>query len=1047
MSFLISDKDIDFPHYVVLKASAGAGKTTALTRRYVQFLLSERIPNNKLKNILAITFSNNAAQEMKERILKVLKKLYQKDENTIKDFSTLLNIDQEKLSLKAKEAIEEILNNYSDFQVKTIDSFMTTLFKASSTDFGYTPDFGIIMNDEELITYAFEFFMQDMKEGSEALKNLINAVELITDLKGYDSTYLWDPATKILQILREFYSLEGSSLKKFSFEKDLLDQKKETERLLKVLMGEIIFLVDSSGLEKSGSCKIYDEFPTIIEKGEFQSFLKKKVTKLPVKKPKSNKDLLIYEQIQELWEQFKEVVEDYIVFYAKSYFFPYEGIFRAFKDRLEKVKQREEKIFINEINGLLAKYIKDSNIPDIYFKLAEKVYHFLIDEFQDTSPLQWHNLRPLIENALSTYGSLFVVGDTKQAIYKFRNADYRIMKELENIKVFPSATKIVTELDRNYRSGGKIVEFNEEIFKKRLPENDTYKDATLSGLTDFKQIPLEEKRDQGYVELKSFNFVSEEKDVDDQTAEEELKRCILDILKDLKDRGYSYSDIAVLGYQNSHITMLSQWINENKIEILSYSNLDVRKRKISDELFHLLKFLDSPLDDFSFSVFLKGNIYSNYLTSLQPDVNQFLLKYRDSKVPLYKAFEEEYPDIWKRDFSELFKLTGYLPLYDLLSIAISKFRVFETIPEEEATFIKFLELITYFEGMGYSSIKDFADFFTSRGEDEKIWNLSMPTDIDAVRLMTIHKAKGLEFPVVIFYMHNRPNTSEKYYPFYEGDTFYILRINNDIAERSTLLKQIKDIYDRESKIDRLNVLYVALTRAEQELYVISPPRKKNGAPTELIFNDRKTGEGFIRNCEFFGNKPTSDEVNRMKSKKRELSTEKFMLTHSLMKEEFVAEKGEIHIEEKKRGELIHEVLSCIDYLESYTSLPDKIKERINKLNSETVWKISYDEIDKILKTLFNSSLKKYFVPTSGRTVKNEIELTDSFGNLYRLDRLVIDTHTVTVIDYKTGHLTEEEHLKHKEQIKNYKALVSEIYKERFIKGFLYYVDIGRVVEI
>jgi len=1070
MSVLLSDRDITFPHYIILKASAGAGKTRALTNRYVQFLLSEKIQNNKLKNILAITFSNNATRQMKERILKILKNLYEKDQETIKEFSTLLNIDEDKLSLKAKETIEKILNNYSDFQVKTIDSFMATLFKASSTDFGYTPDFEIIMNNEETLTYAFELFMSDAKEGSDILDTLIKTVELISESKKENSTYMWDTAKEILKTFREFYRKEVSTLKRLVFEDALLKKKEEVEKRLRRIMEEIIYQVKNSGLQVSKKCQVFDKFPKILEKGDFHILIDKGIKNNLVKKDESK--ILQYKHIQSLWTEFQKLVEEYAVLYSNTYYFPYYGVYRDFKDKLERVKLREGKVFIEDITRLIANYLSGM-VPDIYFRLSERIYHFLIDEFQDTSQLQWHNLYPLIENSLSVKGSLFVVGDTKQAIYTFRNADYRIMKELESTNLFPGAKKIVSELDINYRSGGRIVEFVEEVFKKRLPVNEKYRDATKSGLTDFKQVPRDEKKNKGYVELKAFNPSDDgNNNREDETKEEKI--YLLDVINDLKKRGYSYSDMAVLSYKNNSIIMLSQWLNENNIEILSYSSLDVRKRKVSDELLHLLRFLDSPLDDFSFSVFLKGNIYLNYLKFLQPsasggevrvslqpdtvrqchsatvlqcvfgqsDIDQFLIKYRDSAEPLYKTFREEYPQIWQRDFEELFRLTGYLPLYDLLSMAMSKFRVFEAMPEEEATFIKFLELAIYFEGKGMSSIKDFIEFFSGHGEDEKVWNISMPSEVDAVRLMTVHKAKGLEFPAVIFYMYESRPDSKLYYMKEDGETFSVIKINKEMTKNSGILKNFQDKISLESKIDKLNTLYVALTRAEEELYVFTSLNKKNEAPVELFFSEERTT---------FGDKLAPEEVARLKAREKETPPQILPITHSFMKGEFPVEEGEIHIEEKQRGELIHKVLSCIDYLEMGSEinsfLSEKIKEKIERLNRETVWKVSYEEIEAILKALQKTPLKKYFIPLAGRIIRNEIEFTSPAGELFRMDRLVIDRDTVTVIDYKTGHPAEEEYLRHEEQVRHYKKLLRDVYREKSVKGFLYYIDMDKVVEV
>jgi len=164
--FLEKDNSIHFPHFTVLKASAGSGKTYALTRRIVLFLLSEKIPQNSLRNILAITFSNNAAKEMKERTLDWLKEIHFGNPNKIAELVEMTSQPAEVMKNKAAEIINEILENYTDFQIKTIDSFMTTVFKASAIDFGYNPDFEILMDNSFLMAYAFNLFLRNVKEGS-----------------------------------------------------------------------------------------------------------------------------------------------------------------------------------------------------------------------------------------------------------------------------------------------------------------------------------------------------------------------------------------------------------------------------------------------------------------------------------------------------------------------------------------------------------------------------------------------------------------------------------------------------------------------------------------------------------------------------------------------------------------------------------------------------------------------------------------------------------------------------------------------------------------
>ncbi len=210
-----------------------------------------------------------------------------------------------------------------------------------------------------------------------------------------------------------------------------------------------------SGLEINRSTKILDEFDRIIESRNFKVLLTKGIKRIPVNKPKDQSLSQKYENILILWNRFVDVLKDYALYYALTFYLPYLEVYQSFKTLLNKIKQKECKIFIEDINKILSEYLNNSIVPDIYFRLGEKIHHFFIDEYQDTSPLQWNNLKFLIENALAESGSLFVVGDTKQAIYTFRGADYRIMKSLEEMEIFPSAAKVVKTLDKNYRSRKK----------------------------------------------------------------------------------------------------------------------------------------------------------------------------------------------------------------------------------------------------------------------------------------------------------------------------------------------------------------------------------------------------------------------------------------------------------------------------------------------------------------------------------------------------------------------------------------------------------------
>ena len=503
--------------------------------------------------------------------------------------------------------------------------------------------------------------------------------------------------------------------------------------------------------------------------------------------------------------------------------------FQAFIETVDMVKRQQGKVFIEDINMQLGKYLCLSIVPDVYFRLGETIFHFLIDEFQDTSRAQWQNLLPLIENSLSQGGSLFVVGDTKQAIYGFRNADYTIMKGLEKTNPFPSAEHAVMELDTNYRSKKRILEFNERVFKEKLVGNDEYKEAgDRSGLTEYVQKSREDMDGDGYVEVSLY-----ERNDEEPTERERIQ----ELIAELRTRGYRYGDIAVLTQTNEDAVSATTWLNEKETPFISYSSLDVRRRKITGEIIALMNFLDSPTDDFSFGTFILGDVFINAIvrdhSSIGSEMREFCFTHKKDP-PLYKAFQEKFNCLWDRYFDGLFKAAGFLPLYDLVTEVFATFSVFENMPEEESALIKILEVVKDFEGGGFNTLKDFLETALDDQKGESEWDMAVPKNIDAVQVMTIHKAKGLGFPVVIVLLYEVRNRGFEYIVEDKGETVCLLKINKTTAACDETLQSLYDKERMSEMVNRLNSLYVGFTRPERELYVIGVKSNDNGYPFVLL---------------------------------------------------------------------------------------------------------------------------------------------------------------------------------------------------------------------
>ncbi|MFY9268146.1 MAG: UvrD-helicase domain-containing protein [Candidatus Manganitrophaceae bacterium] len=1038
---LEKDTSVRFPHLTVLKASAGSGKTYTLTQRMVQFLLSEKIPKNRLRNILAITFSNNAAKEMKERTLAWLKEIHFGDEEKVAALSEILSltsgkwledatetIEVEEMKARAGQLIDEILENYVDFQVKTIDSFMTTVFKASAIDFGYNPDFDILMDNTSLMEYSFNLFLRNVKQGTAEAAYLESIVDSLLEYKKQDGAYLWIPSTVLLDETKKIYSKLSATGKEAETE-DYGEDLEKLKRRITSCVEKIEEEIERSGLKRHGA-SAYKSIPQKIREKTFQELVGKAYATPPVTKPSKGKadEQAAYDRIAALWEEFKTLAWELTVIFCRSSYTPYVKTFQAFTRIVDITKKQQGKIFIGDINSYLAEYLNSAIVPDVYFRIGEVIFHFLIDEFQDTSPIQWRNLFPLIENSLAQGGSLFVVGDTKQSIYGFRNADYTIMKALEGSNPFPSAEHSVKELDTNYRSKRKILEFNEHIFKTKLAENAEYQLAGgKSGLTDYIQKPKDKDENDGYVELSLLEKKEEE------PAEREK---IQELIEGLRSRGYGYRDIAILTQTNEHAVRVTSWLNEKAVPFISYSSLDIRRRKITGEIMALINFLDSPTDDFSFGEFILGDIFNKTLRADHPELSiehlrEFCFTQRRNP-PLYKAFQEKFRGLWEKYFDGLFRVSGFLPIYDLMTELFAVFRVFEKMPKEEAALIKFLEVVKEFESEGSNSLTDFLATASDEETGDADWDMAVPKNIEAVKIMTIHKSKGLGFPVVIVLLYEVRNRGFDYIVEEKGQTVHMLKIKKEEAECDEILRGLYDAEKMREMVNRLNTLYVGFTRPQRELYVVGVKNKREGYPFLLLPVEEYP--------------PSEKPEYHPPDLQATALIDNCPLHHRFKQLEFPSGHEEfISVEERKRGDFIHRVLFFIDDVKG--DFETRLLEIIKRVKEETGSDYSDAPIkDLILAIVNNKEIGGYFKTAPGREIRKEQEYSDGSGNLFRMDRVVIDPGNLMVIDYKTGK-SKGALEKYQAQLRNYMSILRDIYQDKVITGLIAFVDLNEVEKV
>jgi ATP-dependent exoDNAse (exonuclease V) beta subunit len=504
-SILLNDTELQFPNFTIVSASAGSGKTHTLTLKILQLLLSLHVPNNRLNNVLAMTFTKNAAAEMRQRVLEYLKRTFHGNKNILDQLCPLVSMDEANLRTRCGELIETILQDYSAFQVQTIDSFMARVFRASALEFGFSPTLEIVLNNRAILDAAFEQFVRELATDPSRQQLLEELTDILVESQNTSSRYIWNPFQKLSDEVRNLYNTLSAQ------SKEILPSS-ENGRSVNALRKEILdtfhqlhALVRDSGLETT---KNFENVAAVAQAGEVDKLIELKSINKPVKTGKSKTEKEVTEEwntrFAPLQEKFSSLAAEYVVQQAYHYYLPYVEAHKLFRGTIEQIMRRNGQVNLSDVNRTLLHYISEEIVPQVYFYLGDAIYHYLIDEFQDTAPVQWEAIKPLFAEALSKQGSLFVVGDTKQSIYAFRHADWRIMKNVMTNNVFPSAPPEVRELETNYRSFERILDFNKTVFHSIVPSVIDDDAPHASGLSMFKQEVEENNKKKGYVEVVSF---------------------------------------------------------------------------------------------------------------------------------------------------------------------------------------------------------------------------------------------------------------------------------------------------------------------------------------------------------------------------------------------------------------------------------------------------------------------------------------------------------------------------------------------------------------
>ena len=928
----------------IFKASAGSGKTHTLSKTYLDLLLKAD-SKTAYRNILAVTFTNKATEEMKERILRDL-------------------AEEGKTNPRAREILINLLHDYGSFSVSTIDKFFQQALRAFSRELGSSGNYQIELDKASLTKEAMDRVLDDLTEKDKDLLGWFTK-QLETALDNGDSFHL---ESSLYEMAEEF----GDVNEKFTY-----DKKKLTE--LKAKCKEIVDTFHKDVYENA-LCIDTTTWGKTAAKGLAQYAGAQTKYKDSVKAANATTLAKLAETAGceamyalmnpqgRRWKEYRTArMVEKVIFTL--------GLAEEFYSKLAIIEEEKGVISLDESTSLLRDIIDGSDAPFIYEKLGVRFNHFLLDEFQDTSVVQWENFKPLLANSVSEGYSNIIVGDVKQSIYRWRNSDWNLLdKEIE--ENFKGKVKVIT-LKENWRSTQSIVDFNNEFL--------TFAADNLGLSTIYADVKQEVKVEDSQEGCVTVDFCEDELEMIDGYIEQAVAA------------GAKMSDMAILLRTNGEGKKVAEYLLSKGYSVISDDSLDLKSSLIIRKIVSYLHSLCNNSDSLN-----------TYLSeSLEIDLEREYHSLLDLVDGVIKDLSETHPD----------EIKG------------------------QTLFIQsFMDDILEWTSIHGNDLRQYLKHW----EESKI-AISSPNDPNAIRITTVHKSKGLAFPIVIFPF------AEKVGLFKEDTLWCHLDSDAEMGESFNSIfpvvlgKSSSDSFFSESlknememqRIDNLNIFYVCLTRARKEMHIIAknPPKSLidgKSSPNDLsqllyLYCEQN---GYTFGSPYRWNEASKKEDSEIEEFDAEYET--YGMNPEACSRRFVAssdawdyfsEEG-IGQSKRLRGIEQHALLSRIRTSDDAPEVLRSIEPQTRELLLERI-----------------SAHSEWFSPEL-KTL-NEVAIIDSFGNTNRPDRVLVDEEgRVTVIDFKFG----EEDEKYSGQVRRYMRLFREMgYGE--VSGYIWYVPIDKIIQV
>lgn len=1037
----------------IYKSSAGSGKTYTLAKEYLKLALRSK---DYYQKILAVTFTNRAAEEMKERVLEFLIELSKGNHELIPVLAEELTISDTEVQDRAADTLSHLLHHYGYFNITTIDTFFHRVIRAFSREIGLQGSFGIELDTEKVAEFITSSVYEGVEENKQLKDWLIDfSMSKLMDGKGYE--YRSEVSTLAKQLFSEEFKRlprsqwedEQTKEKIKQLKDDLIKNKLTFERKLAKIADQFDEAMVNAGLsiddlsyKGSGPGGFFPK----LNKKEFDTLLTKRVEdgrldpEVWTSKSSAKRELILQKAQTHFMPLMNEALE-YIEQHETTYYTSKVilkhlytlGLMTDLSQRLMDFKREEEVIMISDLPDFLSQIIDDSGSPFIYEKVGSRYAHFLIDEFQDTSQFQWNNFRPLLEESIANGNESSIVGDAKQSIYGWRSADPTLLLNQVQQDI-PAATADQSK-NINWRSARNIVEFNNHVFANLPPlmsqlMSDTITDdeqeMILKTYQDVEQqVAPMHQQSEGLVRVE---FLQSEKG--ERWNQVALDR-MMQVMESLIQEGHQLNDMAVLVRTNNEAAQVVNHVldyrknNKTTIEVISAEGMLLANSSVVQLLISALHHLISPQDDS-----ILADLVFRYR---QDSTGQNFERHAD--------FERLVPEELPIAFTKYKQHFLHLPIIELVEVLIRCFELHK-IKEEYAYLQAFQDAVLEYSKNSRSDVRLFMEWWEEVGAKRSV---QLTGALEAVEVITSHKAKGLQYPVVFVPFCNFKFDSKSHPSWYQSPTDYNQLESIPVDYKSELDKTLfASNYKKEHAkwhLESLNVLYVAFTRAENGLYAFCDPNDRAsayGSASKLLMKlfEEHPIEGWDGASSTF-NKGVLP-IKHRKSTDQLVSLDGYP-TNKWSNKLRIRKTGKAYYDnevEKQRNEgiLLHQILSEIIHWEDTNNILDRYERRME------ITKEDRERFATVINKLWSSEQVKSWFNGEGE-VKTEVVVLPKDGETKRMDRVILKGQKATVIDFKSGQPRTADN----RQIKVYAQLLREMGYE--VEGYLLYLASGEITAV